>query len=54
MPGLQGDTRLMSFWSSSNIGVGIHVKRMRSLKEPDIKVTVNSFELLWSYSIPAL
>ncbi len=54
MPGSQGDTRVMSFWSSSNIGFAIHVKRTRSMKEPDIRFTVNSSEMLWLYSIPAL
>ena len=42
------------FERNFSIGVAIHVKRTRAMKAPDIKVTVNSSELLWAYSIPAL
>ena len=42
------------FEKNFNIGVAIHVKKTRFMEAPDIKITVISFELLWSYSIPAL
>jgi hypothetical protein len=42
------------FEKNVSIGVAIYVKRRQFMKALDIKVTVNSSELLWSYSIPAL
>ena len=42
------------FEKNVSIGVAIYVKRRQFMEALDIKVTVNSSELLWSYSIPAL